>query len=218
MHDTISRPTDLDQALGRIRDLETNLREVHHRIKNQLQMVSGMLNLHAMGADTPQCEAHLRKAMGCVACVADLHEQLSLTTGTPDCADYFQALAISLRRSYALPASVTLETHAPFKAMDATLLSAAGMVVCELVANAARHAFPGGRKGHVTVDLVPGRHTLAIIVQDDGVGLPGDMDPMTGGGLGFDIVRNTVGQWHGRMAVSSDANGTTVTVSLAVPH
>ncbi len=209
----------LEDAHRRIKDLEINLKEMHHRIKNQLQMISGLLNLHAMQTESPDCADKLREAMGSVACVAELHQQLSQgdCSDTVDCGQYFNALATSLRRSYALPDSVVLEMHAPDKTLDAKLLSSAGVVAAELVTNAVRHAFPAGRPGHISVDLVPGQHTLTLIVQDDGVGLPSDLDPAKEGGLGFEIIRSMARQWDGRMVVSSDSSGTTATVSLAMP-
>lgn len=210
-------PASLENAHRRILELETSLREIHHRIKNQIQTVSGLLDMHAARAETPECAERLREAMGCLSGVAELHRQLSQDPGDVDCGRYFHCLAESLRKCRAVPESVTLEVHAPNTPMDPVLLSTAGLLATELVSNAVRHAFPGTRRGIVSVDLVPGRHTLTIIVQDNGVGLPRDLDPATGGNMGFDILRGTTRQWGGRMVMSSDGGGTTATLSLVLP-
>jgi len=208
----------LQEAHQRIENLETNLREMHHRVKNQMQMIAGLLELHAGYADNQCCSERLREAMGCLFCMSELHHLLSrdVGNGTADCREYFGAVAKALRRSNNVPGHVTLKVHAPKQDVNASLLSTAGVLATELVTNAVRHAFPDGAKGEVSLDLVSGRHTLTIIVHDNGVGLPPDMDPATGGGLGFDIVRNTARQRGGRMVVVSDHHGTTVTVSMSL--
>ncbi len=205
-----------EEAHRRIANLENRLREAHHRIKNQLQMINGFLNLHASRADNPCCADLLRQAMGCVAGVAEVHKQLSGGGCSIDCGRYFRSLAGSLRMAYALPDDVHLEIHAPDSDMDPGLMATAGVLATELVSNSARHAFPDGR-GRITVDLVEGRHTLTIIVQDDGMGLPDGMDPHGSDSLGFSILRATTQQWGGRLIVSSNTRGTSVTISLPKP-
>ena len=166
------------------------LKEVHHRVKNSLQIVSSMLNLQMRQSTSPQVLELLKQSQTRIRSIALLHEKLyqSPSLAQVDVAGYLRGLATGLAGTYGVTDEVVLSVGAQDLqlGMDATL--SCGLIVNELLSNALKHAFPGGRRGKVEVALRREGAEVVLEVADDGVGLPPDLDFHAPGTLGLKLV------------------------------
>ncbi len=188
-----------------LRNKELTIREIHHRVKNNLQVVSSLLRLQAATSDLPVVQRALLEAQERIQAIAQVHQKLHQAPTLPeaDLQDYLQRLVAQLVRSYAVtPSLVEVEvTVSPLRLGPDDLVPLA-LVVHELVLNALRHGFPAGEGGALWVELGPvGPGRVQLRVADDGCGLPEGLDPLTGGGLGFQLVRALADQLRGTFLV-----------------
>lgn len=188
-----------------LRNKELSIREIHHRVKNNLQVVSSLLRLQAGTSGLPAVQAALLEAQERIQAIALVHQKLhqAPSLAEADLQDYVQKLVQQLVRSYAAsPTLVDLGVSvAPMRLGPDDLVPLA-LVLHELALNALRHGFPEGRGGSLRVELRPLDGGRALLrVEDDGLGLPDDLDPLTGGGLGFQLVRALADQLRGSFEV-----------------
>jgi PAS domain S-box-containing protein len=173
-----------------VADKETLLREVHHRVKNNLQMICDMLYLQMEGFRDAEKTGVLRDTYGRIYAIARLHEQLfqSMQSGQVQLPAYLEHLVGGFGSLYpGVP--ITLDAPARDCTLDMDRAIHVGLIVNELVTNALKHAFPNGRgHGRVTVRLRPLGDRLELQVRDNGIGLSGEADPLQGGSLGLRIV------------------------------
>jgi PAS domain S-box-containing protein len=168
------------------------LNEVHHRVKNNLQVISSLLNLQARNAE-PGVQAALRDSQSRVRSMALMHQLLfeRRDFSALELGPYLRRLGSLLRDTYLGGGSaIRLEIEAPEQGcrMDLQRAIPCGLLVNELVTNAIKHAFPGGRAGRITIGLTPGEAGALVEVRDDGVGLPAAMAPGEGRGLGMQLL------------------------------
>ncbi len=192
---------------------EATIREIHHRVKNNLQTVAALLRLQARRSDLPEARAALEDAERRVASIALVHETLSQSFG--DFVD-FDEIADGLLRSVidlgsVGPSPVRATRIGSFGALPGQVATPLAMVITELVQNAATHAFDGS--GTVTVAVNRIRDRLRLRISDDGHGLPPGFD--TGRSLGLSIVRTLIeSELGGSIAFESTGRGTTVAIAL----
>ena len=188
-----------------LRNKELTIREIHHRVKNNLQVVSSLLRLQAGASGIPAVQAALLEAQERIQAIALVHQKLhqAPALAEADLRDYLQRLVMQLVRSYAASPSLVDAAVAvtPMRLGPDDLVPLA-LVLHELVLNALRHGFPGGQGGALRVELRPLDEGRALLsVEDDGQGLPEGLDPLTGGGLGFQLVRALADQLRGTFEV-----------------
>jgi two-component sensor histidine kinase len=189
---------DLEQSQARLsaslREKDVLLREVHHRVKNNLQVVISLLRLQARRISDPDAIAAFTDTQNRIKAMALVHETLYQTTDLSrvSCHTYLQNLIKNLART--LPAGstnikLTVELDDDLINIDQAIPM--GLVVNELIVNASEHAFPEHRKGRIEVSLGAGDdHELVLAVSDDGVGLPPGIDMKRADILGLRLVRS----------------------------
>jgi two-component sensor histidine kinase len=207
--------TLLEQSL---REKEVLLREIHHRVKNNLQVISSLLNLQVASVSSEAARKGLVESQSRIQSMALLHQLLyqSKDLARIDLGDYLRALVDYLVGTYAAD-SLRIETTlvAPHVRLDLDRSIPCGLIVNELVTNAFRHAFPAGRSGHIVVELTEqGGGRLALEVRDDGVGMPAGVDLEHGQTFGLQIARLLAMQLDGDMKIRSDHHGTSVRVTF----
>jgi two-component sensor histidine kinase len=198
---------ELQQALTHeqeaLADNVTLIREVHHRVKNNLQMLCDLLYLQAEALPSPQAKDALCDAYGRVFAIARLHEQLyqSMARGQVHLPEYLGRLVAGIRDVWtAVP--VALDAPQPVT-LDVDRAIHAGLIVNELVTNAAKHAFSDGRPGAVTVRVrVVGSH-LELSVADNGTGLPPGLDLEQARSLGLRIVHILARRLHATVTIEN---------------
>lgn len=196
------------------------LREVHHRIKNNLQVVQSLLELQAQRIEDPRFAEVLRESRSRVRAIASLHEQLYRApeaTGL-DFGAWLHRLVADLRHTHLIGAGrILLEVEAEPLVLGLDTSVPFGLIVHELVTNALKHAFPGELRGRVLVGLrgLPDGE-CELSVTDDGVGLPADLDVRRTGTLGLRLVDGLVGQIGGRLERET-GRGTAVRIRFREP-
>lgn len=194
--------TERKQAEDRIRaalaEKEVLLREIHHRVKSNMQVITSLLNIEiGRIADAGVVEA-LRESQHRIEVMAMVHEKLyrSADLARLNAKAYIEELTRSLFSAYRTGGaniSLLLEVEQAEIGIDAAI--PCGLVINELVSNALKHAFPEGRAGEVRVSLRPeGERGVLLTVADDGVGMPGDFDWRKAETLGLRLVQNLVEQ------------------------
>jgi two-component sensor histidine kinase len=187
--------------------------ELNHRVKNNLAMVSAMLSLQARAGASPQVRGALMKAVGRIQAISDVHASLyrSSRKDDVDFAAYLTDLCERLSDSLLEEGErVRLEFTAEPAIMSLDRAVALGVIVNELVTNAAKHAYPPPASGVISVDLRHGPEGLTISVCDRGRGLPAEA---SGAGMGMRLVRSLVQQIGGVLDVERGP-GTTFRVRL----
>jgi two-component sensor histidine kinase len=185
------------------------LKEMNHRVANNLQMISSFLHLQS-GLAEPGASAQLKAAQGRVQVLAQLHSLLAYTESDRevDVSAYIAQLCEQLTDIIDRPGEVKLECACEPLLLAVEKVVPIGLIISELVTNAAKYAFPAPAKGVVQVRLASDGHRWILIIQDNGRGMtPAGGDERTGsamGGLGTKLVRQFVRQLGGSMSTTSD--------------
>ena len=193
------------------------LKEVHHRVKNNLQLISSLLSLQSTHIADPAVAELLTDSRNRIRAIALVHENLYQAGNFSkiSMASHIQSLCAHLGRAYdsaSRRAEFLIEVSDLYLDMNQAL--ACGLIINELVSNALKHAFPNKRAGRVWIELRPfSEQGLILVVSDDGVGLPHDLDFRRLDSLGLQLVHDLTEQLHGTVAVSRDA-GTTFTITF----
>lgn len=191
----------LGEKTALLREKETLLKEVHHRVKNNLQVIASMLNLQALQAGDAQIAEALRESQNRVRTMSLIHEKLyqSMDQARVDFAAYLRSLAISLAQSYReMSKQVLIQVDAQELSLDIETAIPCGLIVNELVSNAFKHAFPNERSGQIRIAVAVHDCTrVQLRISDDGVGLPVNFDFHNSPSLGLQLVNSLVNQIDG---------------------
>ncbi|MFO1193334.1 MAG: histidine kinase dimerization/phosphoacceptor domain -containing protein [Rhodoferax sp.] len=185
-----------------LRDKEALLKEVHHRVKNNLQVVSSLLRLEASRDVTPATASVLRDMQGRIQAMALLHESLygSGDFASVDLGAYLRQLATQAFATFSTGSGgVHLEVALSSVQVSMDQAITCGLLVNELLSNSLKHGFPGGRGGTVQIRLQAtedGAH-MRLQVGDDGVGLPADLEQRQTRSLGLQLATDLAGQLGG---------------------
>lgn len=206
LHDITVRKRAREELQELLREKESLLKEVHHRVKNNLQVISSLVRLQSAQVKDGAAHAALRDVQNRILSMASLHETLyrSGSFARVDLAAYLQAICSQVYRSLVVaPESVQLRLDVASVGLDVSQAVPCGLIVNELVSNCLEHAFPDGRAGEVRVELHPvdGGPALRLRVADNGVGLPADLDLRQLRSLGLQLVSDLVGQLQGQLAI-----------------
>jgi two-component sensor histidine kinase len=191
-----------------LQEKEVLLKEIHHRVKNNLQIISSLLRLHFNRLDNPAAKAALQDMQDRVRSIALLHDHLchSKNLAAVDLAGYLASLCQQLFRALvASPGNIQLQLDLAHVRLGIDQAIPFGLVVNELVSNALKHGFPQGRTGHVRVELQPveGGPEWRLRVADNGVGLPPDFDLNLLTSLGLQLVSGLTSQIDGRLEIGT---------------
>ncbi len=199
-----------EEALGTsLREKELLLKEVHHRVKNNLQVISSLLNLQASTVDDGKVRDLFRESQDRIRSMALVHESLykSGDLARVDFRLYLDRLLASLFNSYRLP-GVTCRSLVDNLHLSVDVAIPCGLIINELATNALKHAFPHDRQGCVSVVLRSiAESTLELEVADNGIGLPAGAaaEPSSSKSLGLHLVRVLADQLGGTLEVDGTA-------------
>jgi PAS domain S-box-containing protein len=201
----ISRQKEAEERLlASLREKELLLKEVHHRVKNNLQVISSLLSLQAQELRDPEMIRLFRESRGRIRSMALIHEQLYRSTDLAriDFAAYVHELVGHLRQGLAretAPVHIRLQIRPLLLPLD--LAIPCGMIVNELVSNAMEHAFPDCRGGEIRVGLDLDEAGYHLTVADNGVGMQGAPSDGEVTSMGLKVVQALARQIHGRVDV-----------------
>lgn len=196
---------------------EVLLKEVHHRVKNNMQVISSILNLQSSYIDDETALAMLRESQDRIKSMSFVHESLyqSDTLSEVNFTEYIQNIVRNLYHSYA-PAGSDIELDFELQEVLLNLDTSipCGLIVNELISNAFKYAFPEGKSGVVQVKLFKmedGR--LKLIIKDNGIGLPENFDIDAAESLGLQLVTTLATQISGKLKTETE-HGTTFTIEF----
>jgi len=205
-----------------LHEKEVLLKEVHHRVKNNLQIISSILNLQTgyVGGDQRMLDL-LRDSKDRVRSMSFIHESLyqAKNFSSIDLGAYIDSLARNLMMSYSLTGQVQLNTDVEKVELGLDQAIPCGLILNELLSNALKHAFPGGAKGTIDLSVEMSSGQVCITVADNGIGLPGDFHEERSANLGLQLVQTLAGQIDGRIERKAGAGATWVlTFTRSTPN
>ena len=180
------------------------LKEVHHRVKNNMQVITSLLRLEGRRIDHPATKVMVRDVQNRIQAMVTLHETLYKTGNFArvDVATYLGQLIAQIRRSLGTESrQVQFKVDLASTGLDLDQAVPCGLIVSELVSNALKHAFPDGRQGSIRIDLHEADRQLRLRVSDDGVGLPPEFESRREHSLGLKLVSDLARQLGGTLVI-----------------
>ncbi len=203
-----------------LREKEILLKEIHHRVKNNLQVVASLLDIQSSYCKDPEVLEMFRESRDRVHAIGIIHERLYLSKNLDriDLGEYLQALASDLLDSYGTNrAFVRLKVIAVPVPVNIDTANSCGLIVHELVSNALKHAFQKNTAGAITIEIQScienGKPLIVVIVRDNGKGFPANIDFRATESLGLQLVITLVEQLQGSIELHVK-NGTVFTISF----
>ncbi|MBN2389664.1 MAG: PAS domain S-box protein [Anaerolineae bacterium] len=207
-HEEIAERAQVEAKIkASLKEKEILLQEIHHRVKNNLQVISSLLNLQSQGIQDEKILEIFQESQDRIRSMALIHERLyrSSDLARVDFAEYIRNLASSLVHSYRSRA-VRLDLQATDIYLSIDDAVPCGLIVNELISNALKHAFVDGREGEICVMMQQlADQQVKLVVRDNGVGLPSDVDYMNTGSLGLQLVTMLVQQLGGTIEIRNNA-------------
>lgn len=204
------------QIKASLTEKEVLLKEIHHRVKNNLQIISSLLNLQSSSIEDARIVEILKTCGNRVFSMALVHEQLyqSSNLAQLDFATYIEDLASNLLSSYNInPDAIKLNIKVEKFFIDVDTAIPSGLIVTELVTNALKYAFPIGMAGEIKINFQAEHQQLTLNISDDGVGFPEDFDWKNTDSLGLQIVDALTDQLQGSIELNQ-SNGTDFKIKI----
>jgi PAS domain S-box-containing protein len=201
--------TERKQAEERLRaslkEKEVMLMEIHHRVKNNLQVISSLLSLQSSNVTNEHDLAVFRECQNQVRSMALIHEKMyrSADVAFIDFGNYVHSLAEYLLRTYAVRHRICANVLAEQVLIDANIAVPCGLIVNELITNCIKYAFPESGAGEINIEIWAEGEQVTLIVRDNGVGIPEDAEAKKNDTLGISLVYDLVRQIDGTVDVDS---------------
>jgi len=217
LRDVTARMVAEEKIRTSLREKEALLKEIHHRVKNNLQVVSSLLGLQSRVVADERTRKMFQESQNRIHSMALLHETLyqSNNLSRIDFPSYIRQLAAHLFHSYGVaPERIHLRTDLDNLSLNLDAAVPCGLIINELISNSLKYAFPDGRQGEVRIELREQTDSMArLVVADNGVGLRSDIDLMTARTLGLRLVRSLADQLGAKIEMKSQV-GTEVQLTF----
>jgi PAS domain S-box-containing protein len=209
--------TEQKQATA-IKQKEILIKELHHRVKNNLQIICSLLNLQSRLVKDSTVVEKFKEIKNRIITISLVHEQLyqSENISQINLSEYITALANNLFRCYALESqnvSLKVETKHNFF-LDLDTVIPCGLIINELISNALKYAFLPGLRAKIEIEITVNQEkNLILIIKDNGKGLPDNLIIEKSQTLGLKLVKNLINQLRGRLQINQD-EGTSFIITL----
>ncbi|QEL20454.1 PAS domain S-box protein [Limnoglobus roseus] len=216
----ISERQRTERALRRsVREKEVLLREIHHRVKNNLAVIASLFRIQARAVDDKKIKQVLFEAQTRVLSMSLVHENLynSADLGAVAFDQYAKTLATQIVQTYQFPTTpveLACDVHDVRLTVEQSI--PCGLILNEVLSNCLKHAFRDRNRGRVALSISAAAGVCVIRVSDDGVGAPGDMDSRLGKSLGVRLVRILARQLAGTVEYLSPEVGTEVRLTFPI--
>jgi PAS domain S-box-containing protein len=214
--------TESKQALEQIKlslhEKEVLLKEIHHRVKNNMQVITSLLSLQSKTISDEQALSVFQDSQNRVKSMALIHETLyqSKDLSRINFAEYLQKLVAHVSRSYRLrPEAVKVNINIDNVSLPIDMAVPCGLIINELTSNSLKYAFPADKRGEVNITFGQAEAHYILCVSDTGVGLPEGFDPERGKSLGMKLVRMLTEQLGGELECR---NGVGTTFEIKFPE
>ena len=194
------------EILESLRDKEILLKEIHHRVKNNLQIISGLLYLQEEQVDDPQALEAFRESRHRIASMALVHEKLyrSPNLSRVCLGEYVRDLLPRLFGDTDAPPRIARDLHLGDVRVPIEQAVPTGLIINELLTNAYKHGFAGRTSGRLTISVGEADGTIEIVIRDDGPGMPDGLDLAHTASLGMQLISNLTRQLRGEITVRND--------------
>jgi PAS domain S-box-containing protein len=217
--DITGRKKAEEKVLASLHEKEILLREIHHRVKNNLQIIASLLYLQSINITDPFTLDILREGRSRVKSMALIHEKLyrSEDLALIPFATYLESLVDNLKEAYGInegTVSISVAITPPDLALNIETGIPCGLIINELISNSLKHAFKGGKTGAISITMTqtaPRDYTM--IIADNGPGFPSDIDFKNTASLGLQLVNNLVAQLEGDISLDC-TSGSAFTMHL----
>ena len=214
LRDSIKREQAEAEIKRSLKEKEALLKEIHHRVKNNLQIICSLLNLQSNAIEDEKVLSYFQDSQNRVRLMAMIHEKLyqSADFGKVELADYIRDLSSHLLRSYSVNQSdIRIDTRISGIFLEIDTAVSCGLIINELITNSLKYAFPNQpepvrREIKIEARLTDRNH-FSITYQDNGVGLPDDLDIENAATLGLQLVSSLTEQLDGQLAVGKGEKG-----------
>ena len=213
--------TEREQARERLQrslaEKDALLREIHHRVKNNLQVIVSLLGLQSRYIQDPTALGCLEETTNRVRAISRIHEALYGATNLASVqfSPYLHQLVQDLTAFYDVAQRIQTNVEAAPLTLDIEHAVPLALITNELVCNAMKHAFPDRESGGIIVTLVTQPEGAELTVRDNGIGLPPTFDPAISGGMGFNLIRILTEQLEANLNIQS-SGGTSVSVRFSL--
>jgi PAS domain S-box-containing protein len=205
-----------DKIKQSLKEREMLIKETHHRVKNNLMIISSLLSLQARYIKDKETQDIFKDSQNRARSMALIHEKLYQTADLKeiDFGDYIQKLSMELFRTYSDKSrNIKLDFHVESHQLDINTSIPLGLIVNELISNSIKHAFPGNEEGQIKVKFVKENKKFVFEVSDNGIGLSDDFDIEKTDSLGLSLVISLVDQIHGELEYDGH-DGTRFTIEF----
>jgi len=188
-----------------LEEKEILLKEIHHRVKNNMQIISSLLKLQSSSIQDEKILQLFKESQNRVKTMALIHEKLYSDSNFADIeiSTYLKTLVNYLFRNFVnLSSKLDLTMEVDKIMMDIDTAIPCGLIINELVTNAIKYAFPENKKGELTITLESSADQVILIVKDNGIGIPEDFNIEETNTLGFQLVKALVNQLHGTIEIN----------------
>jgi len=212
------RKQALEQIKTSLHEKEVLLKEIHHRVKNNMQVITSLLSLQSKTIKDEQALSVFQDSQNRVKSMALIHETLyqSKDLSRINFAEYLQKLVAHVSRSYRIrPEAVKINIDVDDVSLPIDTAVPCGLIINELASNSLKYAFPADTRGEVNIAFERADAQYVLRVSDTGVGLPSDFDPEMGKSLGMKLVRMLTGQLCGELECR---NGVGTTFEIRFPE
>ncbi len=193
-----------------LEEKEMLLKEIHHRVKNNLMIIASLLNIQSRYIKDTESQEIFKESQNRARSMAIIHERLyqSVDLKRIDFRDYVRTLANELFHAYTDDSGrIKLKINLDAIFVDINIAIPLGLIINELITNSLKHAFPDGRGGEITLDFHKKEDLFELTVKDDGVGFPEDLDYRSTSSLGLQLVNSLTEQIDGEVKLEG-TNGT----------
>lgn len=210
LYDISERKLMEDKLKKSLEEKDLLIKEIHHRVKNNLLVISSLLNLQSNLIKDKEAKNIFRESQSRAKSMAIIHERLYSSDDLKriDFGDYIRTLSTELFYTYVLdPSTIQLNLNVEKIMIDINTAVPLGLIVNELVSNAMKYAFPDGKQGEIDISFNQIGNKYVLIVKDDGVGIPADLDIKKVKSLGLQLVLSLTDQIDGVLKLNRE-NGT----------
>ncbi|MCG2612830.1 ATP-binding protein [Terrimonas sp. NA20] len=218
-----NKQTEINEQNERLKrlldDKEWLLKEVHHRVKNNLQIVISLLNTQSRFLDNEDAIAAIRNSQHRMYAMSIIHQRLYQTEnlGTIDVKWYLQELISYMKESFTTGSRISISIDAKPLELDVVQAVPLGLIVNEAVSNAIKYAFPENSGGLVEISMLPGKNGLyTLTIEDNGTGIKEMEEVLQKGTLGLSLIEGLAGQLDGELSMENTDKGFRIRLIFAV--
>lgn len=209
-----------DQVKKSLDEKEMLIKEIHHRVKNNLMIISSLLSIQASYVEDEEIKDILRESQSRARSMALIHEKLYQNTSHKkiDFGDYLNHLSSELFQTYSDHSNkIKLDLEVENHKLDVNTSIPLGLVVNELISNSLKYAFPDNREGTIRIKFYREDDKFVLIAADNGIGLPNDFKSLSNDSMGFMLIKSLTEQIEGELALDT-SKGTCFKITFEEPE